>query len=558
MRDEESNGEGRGRKRKKQGIWVYIFGDKSRTQVVFSIMIMLYSFASMGDTSYYVLMKSEFNIGPGEISWFNSVTTIGFLFKPLYGILTDTFPIFGYRRKSYIVLSALLATLLFLALGFFPINPLQCTLFLFFINLNLGILNAVTEALVVQDSQIPLIIQGGDSMDDIIQGGDSMDDIIQGGESMESMDIILGESLEPHNLSMVESPFDTQFLLSPNQLQNEETHSEALSTGDNNQRDTGVEYDNKRAITNISLFYFLDFVVLMITGYLAWWLIYAADPLIIFSICASVTFLMAITGGIFLKENRRKPNIHPSRRNNTENHPLPLEEEIQPSVKQQIQKLWWFLSEKEIYLPLIFIFIFTLKPSLNDGMTYFYLDELKFSYNFQGILSLLGYVAAIIGIIIYKFWLHKYSFKVIMVYTTLVFSLFNLLKLVLVLRINLQLGIPDKSMAILLNLTTKSLSELQLMPVLVLACKICPKNIEAFIFETIMGLKELGYTLSYLWGGGMNKALHIHKGSFHNLWILIILNTALPLISLIILCFVPIRDTYKKHFDKVERRISLQ
>ena len=52
------------------------------------------------------------------------------------------------------------------------------------------------------------------------------------------------------------------------------------------------------------------------------------------------------------------------------------------------------------------------------------------------------------------------------------------------------------------------------MPLLNLACLLCPKNSEAFIFETIMMLKDASYSVSYKLGGITTEKLKITKTSF--------------------------------------------
>ncbi|NUQ63375.1 MAG: hypothetical protein HUU20_12930 [Pirellulales bacterium] len=52
-----------------------------------------------------------------QIAAFSAVLALPWSLKPLYGILTDFVPIAGYRRKSYLILTSLAATLGLLALG---------------------------------------------------------------------------------------------------------------------------------------------------------------------------------------------------------------------------------------------------------------------------------------------------------------------------------------------------------------------------------------------------------------------------------------------------------
>lgn len=64
------------------------------------------------------LLKDEFHLGPAELSATLGLLTLPWTIKPLYGFLSDGFPIFGYRRRSYLVLAGFVGFLSYLALAF--------------------------------------------------------------------------------------------------------------------------------------------------------------------------------------------------------------------------------------------------------------------------------------------------------------------------------------------------------------------------------------------------------------------------------------------------------
>lgn len=51
---------------------------------------------------YFV--KDELDLSPAEASLIFSASSIPWLIKPLWGFISDSVPLFGYRRKSYLVL----------------------------------------------------------------------------------------------------------------------------------------------------------------------------------------------------------------------------------------------------------------------------------------------------------------------------------------------------------------------------------------------------------------------------------------------------------------------
>ena len=53
------------------------------------------------------LLKDEMHLGPAELSAISGILVLPWTVKPLYGFLSDGFPLFGYRRRSYLVLAGL-------------------------------------------------------------------------------------------------------------------------------------------------------------------------------------------------------------------------------------------------------------------------------------------------------------------------------------------------------------------------------------------------------------------------------------------------------------------
>ena len=63
------------------------------------------------------LLKDELHLGPAELSALTGIFTLPWTIKPLYGFLSDGFPLFGYRRRSYLVLAGLIGCLSYSAVG---------------------------------------------------------------------------------------------------------------------------------------------------------------------------------------------------------------------------------------------------------------------------------------------------------------------------------------------------------------------------------------------------------------------------------------------------------
>ena len=61
----------------------------------------------LAESFYY---KDTLRLGPAELSMISSIALLPWVMKPFYGFISDSFPLFGYRRRSYLILSGLLSS----------------------------------------------------------------------------------------------------------------------------------------------------------------------------------------------------------------------------------------------------------------------------------------------------------------------------------------------------------------------------------------------------------------------------------------------------------------
>jgi MFS family permease len=69
-----------------------------------------------------------------------------------------------------------------------------------------------------------------------------------------------------------------------------------------------------------------------------------------------------------------------------------------------------------------------------------------------------------------------------------------------------------------------------LMPILALACELCPKNLEGTVYSLFMSSLNLGGILSGLFGSLITSALHITSTNFDNLSYLIMISNIIALV----------------------------
>jgi len=107
-----------------------------------------------------IIVLKERGLSAAQVAQFFAITTIPWLVKPLYGLLSDFVPIFGRRRKSYLLITCALAS----AAGFTLATAVEhtywalATLFTL-MALGLAFNDVLTDALMVENGR-PLGLTG--------------------------------------------------------------------------------------------------------------------------------------------------------------------------------------------------------------------------------------------------------------------------------------------------------------------------------------------------------------------------------------------------------------
>ena len=90
-----------------------------RLSIVFALIYFFSTngMASLPGLAVQYLLKDILKMTASQASYFGAVAMLGWVIKPLWGIISDAVPICGYRRKSYLILTTLLASGVWFILG---------------------------------------------------------------------------------------------------------------------------------------------------------------------------------------------------------------------------------------------------------------------------------------------------------------------------------------------------------------------------------------------------------------------------------------------------------
>jgi MFS family permease len=90
--------------------------DAQRLAILFAVVYFAQGMWYLPNQTLTIVLK-ERGLSAGQVANFFTITTVPWLIKPLYGLLSDFVPLFGLRRKSYLLLTSALAAAAGFALG---------------------------------------------------------------------------------------------------------------------------------------------------------------------------------------------------------------------------------------------------------------------------------------------------------------------------------------------------------------------------------------------------------------------------------------------------------
>ncbi|MBW4453532.1 MAG: folate/biopterin family MFS transporter [Nostoc indistinguendum CM1-VF10] len=377
-------------------------------------------------------LKDELLLSPVEVSALLGIVFLPWMIKPVFGFISDGLPIFGYRRRPYLILSGILGTASWVSLATIVHSSWAATLAIALGSLSVAMSDVIVDSLVVERVRGESQAKAG-SLQSLCWGASAIGGLI--------------------------TAYFSGLLL---------------------------QYFTTRTVFGIT----------------------ALFPLIV----SGVAWLIA--------ESPVSKNTQDT------NHTNSL------SIKHQLGQLRQAITQKRIWLPTAFIFIWQATPNAESAFFYFSTNELHFEPEFLGRVNLVTSFASLAGVWIFQRFLKSIPFRVIFAWSTVLSSLLGMTMLLLVTHTNRLLGIDDHWFSLGDSLILSVMGKIAFMQVMVLAARLCPSGVEATLFALLMSIFNSAGTVSQALGALITYWLGITATNFESLWLLVLitnLSTLLPL-----------------------------
>ena len=256
-------------------------------------------------------LKDDLGLTPAEVAALTGITAIPWIIKPLFGFMSDGLPIFGYRRRPYLILSGLLGSASWLALAYFVTDAFTATAVILLTSLSVAISDVIVDSLIVERAREESLSRSG-SLQSLSWGASAM-----GG---------------------------------------------------------------------------------LLTAYFSGLLLQHLSSSQVFEITATFPLIVSAVAWLITEEKVSKDEAK------TKESP----------VKGQIKQLWAALKQKQIWLPIAFLFVWQATPTADSAFFFFSTNELGFEPEFLGRVRLVTSFASLVGIFLFQRYLKTVPFRKIL------------------------------------------------------------------------------------------------------------------------------------------------
>ncbi|KAJ3677172.1 hypothetical protein LUZ60_002896 [Juncus effusus] len=425
--------------------WISMLCRELNTSFVFGVFL-VYGL-SQGFTGSFARVVTDYywkdvqKIQPSTVQLISGFNTIPWIMKPVWGVLTDAFPVWGYRRRPYFIFAGIIGTIASLIVSSVTGLPVAMAL-LCFVSLSVGT---------------------------------AMADVT------------------------IDACIATNSILKPNLAPDIQSLCGTLSS-------------------------FGALVGYSCSGFL----VHHLGPQAALSVMAMPAVLLILLGFVLFELK----NFHG-----------PHKEKAWEKVSTTVIGMGRTIKIPAVWKPSLYMYIsLALSISTHEGQFYWYTDKSAgphFSQEFVGMIYAIGAMASMVGVLIYHKFLKNFRFRTLLFYAQLLYGVSGILDLFFVLRWNLKLGLPDSFFVILEECTSRIITRIRWIPMIVLSTKLCPLGIEGTFFALLMCIDSLGSLTHKTAGGLVLHWLHVTRSDFRNLWLALFIRNLLRLSTLFFIFLVP-------------------
>jgi folate/biopterin transporter len=138
------------------------FGNEPTPELIAILLVYLVQgILGLARLAVSFFLKDELGLSPAQVAALMGIAALPWVIKPVFGFLSDGLPIFGYRRRPYLILAGLLGTGCWLAMATVVNSAWAATLAIALNSLSVAVSDVIVDSLVVERARRESLEQAG-------------------------------------------------------------------------------------------------------------------------------------------------------------------------------------------------------------------------------------------------------------------------------------------------------------------------------------------------------------------------------------------------------------
>lgn len=147
----------------KESLTKKVFFGKEPTPELIAILLVYFvqGMERLARLAVSFFLKDELGLSPAQVSLLMGIAVLPWTIKPLFGFISDGLPIFGYRRRPYIVISGLIGVAGWVSLATVVHSTWAATVAIVLTSLSVAVSDVILDSLVVERARAESVSDTG-------------------------------------------------------------------------------------------------------------------------------------------------------------------------------------------------------------------------------------------------------------------------------------------------------------------------------------------------------------------------------------------------------------
>ena len=215
-----------------------------------------------------------------------------------------------------------------------------------------------------------------------------------------------------------------------------------------------------------------------------------------------------------------------------------------PNFFRDLKKILYVMQHPKIKRIIILVSMVMITPSYGSTWNYYLTNVLKLQPEDLGELNFTASCGYLIGIVAMNTIFSGIKIKNFYRGTTIISSFLLSTGLFLLLGWYKKFGIDPKIFCALNSIVSNFINEINILPILALCCRFCPKKLEAMSYAVFMSITWITFVISQLFGVVVVYYFNVTQDDFTNFWKCIIFQTFYGCIMAFIISLVEFPENF--------------